>query len=77
MAKIELNPNTGRPYGVAIAPNGKYFASVTVTGRSTISGPRTSNMLQAKRQAEVIRALMGTGASNDVIHNAIKGVLPK
>ncbi len=75
MAKIELNPETGRPYGVAMAPNGRYFASISVTGRPTISGPRTSNMLQAKRQAEVIRALIGTGASNAVIHNAIKGVL--
>jgi hypothetical protein len=75
MASIEINPTTGRPYGVAIAPNGKFFASVTVGGRPTISGPRTTNILKAKRQAEVIKALMGTGASNAVIHNAVKGVL--
>lgn len=75
MAKIEINPNTGRPYGVQMNHNGRYYAGVNLPDGRFISSPLTDNMLQAKRQAEVIKALGATGASNAIINAAVKGVL--
>lgn len=75
MAKIELNPSTGRPYGVSVTPSGRFRATITTPERGTIVGPTVDNQLVAKRHAEIIRALLGTGSSDTQIKNVIKGVL--
>lgn len=74
MAKIQLNPSTGRPYGVGSQTPGKYRAQIT-TDQGTVSGPTVDNMLTAKRHAEVIRALLKTGASAQQARDAVKGLL--
>lgn len=74
MAKIQLNPNTGRPYGVGSQTPGKFRASIT-TDQGTVNGPTVSDMLTAKRHAEVMRALIKTGASAQQARDAVKGML--
>lgn len=74
MAKIQLNPNTGRPYGVESQTPGRYRASIT-TDQGTVQGPTVGDMLTAKRHAEVMRALLKTGASVRQARDAVKGML--
>lgn len=75
MAKIEINPNTGRPYNVAEQNQGRFRGMITTPEHGTVAGPTVSDQLLAKRHAEVIRALLSTGSTPEQARSIVKGIL--